>query len=79
MKCASPGCSHGIGLVAHRRSWFGKQLYCSKKCRDGFVMDLAKRKQAERRAATYFEWLFAQPLGHRQPKLMPAVIRTRTR
>ena len=79
MKCANLDCKRGIGLVAHRHGWSGKRLYCSKKCRDGFVFELAKRKQAERRAATYFEWLFTQPLGHQQPKLMPAVIRTRTR
>jgi len=78
MKCVNPDCNRCIGLFAHRRGGFGKRLFCSKKCCDGFVSELAKRKQAERRAATYFEWLFAQPLGHQQPKLMPAVIRTRT-
>jgi hypothetical protein len=79
MKCANPACNRGIGLVAHRRGWFGKEHYCSRKCRDTFVAELAKLKPAERRAATYFEWLYAQPLGHPQPKLSPAVIRTRTR
>jgi hypothetical protein len=25
MKCSNPDCNRGIGLVAHRRGWLGKQ------------------------------------------------------
>ena len=39
MKCAHPTCERGIGLVSHRRSWFGKRLYCSRNCRDNYVAE----------------------------------------
>jgi hypothetical protein len=55
MKCSNPDCNRGIGLVAHRRGWLGKQLYCSRKCRDAFVAERSKRSQPERSATTYFE------------------------
>jgi hypothetical protein len=59
MQCSNPNCNHSIGLVAHRRGWFGKRLYCSRKCRD-FVADGSKWSPQER-PATYREWLFRQP------------------
>src|SRR5262249_58611965 len=40
MKCSNPDCNHGIGLVAYRRNWFSGQRYCSKRCRDAFVVDV---------------------------------------
>jgi hypothetical protein len=33
MKCTNPNCNRSIGLVAHRRDWFGRRLYCTRKCR----------------------------------------------
>ena len=38
MKCSHPQCSRGIGLVSYRRV-FAKGRYCSKKCRDSYVID----------------------------------------
>jgi hypothetical protein len=42
MKCAHPTCQRGIGLVSHRRGWFGKRLYCSRDCRDSYVAEARK-------------------------------------
>ena len=39
MKCSNPDCNRGIGLVAYQRDWFSKRRYCSKHCRDAFVVD----------------------------------------
>jgi hypothetical protein len=72
MKWSNPNCNRSIGLVAYRRGWFSKRRYCSKHCRDAFVIDLPKRSQLERRVTTYFEWLFLQPIGNPQQKLKPA-------
>jgi hypothetical protein len=44
-----------------------------------FVVDLPKRSYQEQSASIYFEWLFLQPIGNPQQKLMPAVIRIKTR
>ncbi len=79
MKCSNPDCNRGIGLVAHRRGWFGKPPYCSRQCRDSFVAERSRQSQLERSAATYFEWLCLQPIRNPQPKLMPAVVRVRPR
>jgi len=79
MKCSNPNCNRGIGLVAYRRRWFGRQSYCSRQCRDNFVAERPKQSQHEGRATTYFEWLFLQPIEKPQPKLMPAVVRIRAR
>ena len=79
MKCSNPNCNRGIGLVARRRGWFGKQLYCSRRCRDAFVAERPKRSHQERSATTYFEWLFLQPIENPLPKLAPRVSGKRTR
>jgi hypothetical protein len=79
MKCSNPDCSRSIGLVAYRRGWFRQRRYCSRNCRDAFANHLPKRSQQERSVATYFEWLFLQPIGNRQQKLKPAVIRIKAR
>jgi hypothetical protein len=79
MKCSNPNCSHRIGLVSHRRGWFSRQRYCSKNCRDVFLVDMPKRPQQESRAMSYFEWLFSQPIDKPRQQLMPAFIRTRAR
>ena len=76
MKCSNPDCNRGIGLVAHRRSWFSERRYCSKQCRDAFVAYAPKLKQEQ---ATYFEWLFLQPIENPQLRLKAAVVRTKLR
>jgi hypothetical protein len=75
MKCANPACNHSIGLVSHRRGFFGKQRYCSKPCRDHF--SVAPQPKCER-ATTYFEWLFMQPVNL-QPRMAVATVRVRAR
>jgi hypothetical protein len=78
MKCSNPDCNRGLGLVAYRHGWFSKRRYCSRNCRDAFVADVPKQEQ-KRSAASYFEWLFLQPIGNSQQKLMPGVIRIKAR
>jgi hypothetical protein len=68
MKCSNPHCNRGIGLVAHRRGWFGKRLYCSKECRSTFVAQQPKMSRQEQSATTYVEWLFLQPVENQRPK-----------
>jgi len=68
MKCSNPDCNRGIGLVSHRRGWFGKRRYCSRQCRDTFVPP--NRPQQQPRAATFFEWLILEPIE--QPTLKSA-------
>jgi hypothetical protein len=79
MKCSNPDCDRGIGLLAHRRGWFDKRRYCSKECRNTFVSERTEMSQQERRATTYFEWLFLQPFENARPKSMPAVVPVRAR
>lgn len=79
MKCSNPDCNRGIGLLAHRRGWFGRRRYCSKQCRNTYFIERPKRSQQERYAMTYFDWLFLQPIENQQPKLMPDVARVRAR
>jgi hypothetical protein len=67
MKCSNPNCDRSIGLVAHRRGWFGKRLYCSKKCGDSFVVEGPSSLRPDGNPATYFEWLFWQPIETPQP------------
>jgi hypothetical protein len=76
VKCSNPGCKRGIGLVAYQRGWFSKRRYCSKPCRDAFVADVPTLQQRES-VATYFEWLLLRPIENSQPKLKPALIRTK--
>jgi hypothetical protein len=76
VKCSNPDCKRGIGLVAYQRGWFSKRRYCSKKCRDAFAAH-ASTLQPNKSVATYFEWLFLQPIENSQLKLKPMVIRTR--
>jgi hypothetical protein len=76
MKCSNPDCNRGIGLVAYRRGWFSKRRYCSKHCRDSFVADAPKPQQ--KHSATYFDWLYEQPVLHPRPRLAPAAIGARS-
>ena len=77
MKCSNPHCSHGLGLVTYRRGVFGKGRYCSRQCRDTFVAEQPTRRQQERNAATYFEWLFLHPIENPRPLLVPVRVRVR--
>jgi hypothetical protein len=70
MKCCNPNCNHGIGLVAYRRGWFGKRLYCFKDCRDPFVVDSPKISQQKPSVAPYFAWLLRQPDVHLRPQMI---------
>jgi hypothetical protein len=68
MKCSNPDCGHGIGLVSHRRSWFDKQRYCSKRCLDAVTSQITERRSSiQRLPLSYFEWLLSQPTGRPQP------------
>ena len=77
MKCSNPNCNHGIGLVSYRRGLFGKGRYCSKRCRDPFVVGAEQPKRRQRNAPSYFEWLFLQPIENPRPLLVPVRARTR--
>ena len=77
MRCANPHCNREIGLVAYRRGLFGKGRYCSRQCRNTLVVEEPKRLQQERNSATYFEWLFLQPIENPRPVLMPVRVRAR--
>ena len=77
MKCPNPDCNRGIGLVAYRRGWFSKRRYCSKHCRDAFVVD-GPKPQLKRSTTTHFEWLFEQPILTAQSKMVPVAIRARS-
>ena len=79
MKCSNPNCNRGVGLIIHRRGWFSKARYCSRKCRDAFITEPPKRSQQKRNATTYFEWIFLQPIENRQATLRPTVVRVRAR
>ena len=78
MKCSHPQCNRGIGLVSYRRA-FAKGRYCSKNCRDSYVIQRAKPGIPQRAATTYFEWLFLQPVGNALPQMVPVVARPRCR
>jgi hypothetical protein len=76
MKCSNPHCNRDIGLIAHRRGWFSKRLYCSRNCRDAFVADLPSQSRQDHSASTYFGWLFLQPPPQ---KSVPAIVRIKAR
>jgi len=76
MKCANPGCKHDIGLLSHRRHWRDNRRYCSKPCCDSPVATQPRQRQPERRAVTYFEWLFLQPIPNTQLRPIPALARS---
>jgi hypothetical protein len=78
MKCANPTCNHSIGLVSHRRGFFGKRPYCSKQCRDHIDHIAVAPARKRERATTYFEWPFMQP-ANLQPRMAVAAVRVRAR
>jgi hypothetical protein len=59
MKCSNLNCNHGIGLVSHKRHWFDKRRFCTKKCRDDFTATRPRPIQREHPAESYINWLFA--------------------
>ena len=59
MKCSHPTCNRGIGLVSHRRGWFGKRLYCSRDCRDNYVAEVRPVRVTRPFEPSLFEQLFA--------------------
>jgi hypothetical protein len=79
MKCSNPNCNHGIGLMSYRRGWIDKGRYCSKTCRDTLNATRPQPLHSERRASTYFEWLFLQPVPDARLIPAPALARVRTR
>ena len=63
MKCGHPTCQRGIGLVSHRRGWFGKRLYCSRACRDTrdtYVTEVRPSRATRSFGPSLFELLVAQ-------------------
>jgi hypothetical protein len=58
MRCAHPMCQRGIGLVSHRRGWFGKRLYCSRACRDNYAAELRQPRQPAPRRSSFEPSLF---------------------
>ena len=69
MKCAHPMCQRGIGLVSHRRGWFGKRLYCSRGCRDNYVAEVRQPRVKRSFDPSLFEQLFAP--ANAPAKLVP--------
>lgn len=66
MKCSNRNCDHCIGLASYRRGLFVKRRYCSRKCRDTIVAERLEPKRSEKRAISYFEWLFDQSIPNAQ-------------
>jgi hypothetical protein len=59
MKCAHPACNRGIGLVSHRRGWFGSRLYCSRACRDRAASEPRRPRRPQSSGPSAIERLFA--------------------
>lgn len=67
MRCAHPMCNRGIGLVSHRRGWFGKRLYCSTACRDNYAAEQRQPRRPGSSVPSLFELLFAPAGAPRAP------------
>jgi hypothetical protein len=63
-------CRRGIGLVSHRRGWFGKRLYCSRACRDAYVAEARPSRATRPFEPSLFELLLAQASA--PAKLVPS-------
>ena len=64
MKCSNPDCNRGIGLVSHRRGWFDRQRYCSKRCCEAVSSQAVERRSSHQRCnMSYVDWLFSQSTG----------------
>ena len=67
MKCAHPMCNRSIGLVSHRRGWYGKRLYCSRACRDNYAGEQSRPRPPRSSEPSLFDLLFAPAGAHRAP------------
>jgi|HubBroStandDraft_6_1064221.scaffolds.fasta_scaffold975146_2 hypothetical protein len=74
MKCSHPMCNRGVGLVSHR-GWFGKGLYCSRRCRDNYATAQTRPKPPLSADARLFAWLFAPLNAHARRPLARATVR----
>ena len=63
MKCAHPACNRGIGLVSHRRGWFGSRLYCSRVCRHHAAVGLRRPRPPQPFALLFALARAAKPAG----------------
>jgi hypothetical protein len=69
-------CNRGIGLVSHRRGWFGKRLYCSRDCRDTYVAEVRQPRVTRSFDSSLFEQLFAPA---KLVSIRPVAVRARAR
>ena len=79
MRCAHPTCRRGIGLVSHRRGWFGQRLYCSRACRDNYAAEMRQPPLARPTRSfepSLFELLFA-PVSAPGKRVLDGVIAVR--
>ena len=79
MKCSHPMCDRGIGLVSHRRRFGGKELYCSRRCRDNYAVVPKKSNPPSSADARLFAWLLAPLNTHARQPLAPVTVRVRVR
>jgi len=69
MKCSNPDCNRGIGLVSHRRGWFDRRRYCSKRCCEAVSSQATERRSSHQpRNTSYVDWLFSQATRRPQPR-----------
>ena len=73
MKCSHPLCNRGIGLVSHR-GWFGKGLYCSRRCRGNYVTTLTRPQPWLSADAKLYAWLLAPLNAHPRRPLARATV-----
>jgi hypothetical protein len=78
MKCSHPLCNRGIGLVLHR-GWFGKGLYCSRRCRDNYATVRTSLRPPLSADAKLFAWLLAPLDARAHPPLASATVRAQRR
>jgi hypothetical protein len=74
MKCSHPMCNRAIGLVSHRR-WFGKGLYCSRRCRDNYATAQTRPQPFLSADARLYAWLLAPLNAHAPRSLARATVR----
>jgi hypothetical protein len=72
-------CQRGIGLVSHRRGWFGKRLYCSRACRDDYAAEPRRPRPPRSFEPSLLELLLApsRSSGIGRTAMANAVSRTR--
>ncbi len=75
MKYANPTCNHSVGLVSHRRGFFGKRPCCSKQCRDRFF----GRAAAGVRTRHHLFRMAVHAAGESPAEMAVAAVRVRAR